>query len=146
MLSTATGAAGRYGHARESRWRRHWTATAAHCARVEVEGMDPDRSLALEHLMREALDLQRRLTEVASKGVGLEGIARVLSEITDRPAAIWVACGTAPACFPVEVRPPIRPTAHTTSSWSDDAPFHHLGWLWSAAQPAGPDSLVVVRC
>jgi hypothetical protein len=106
--------------------------------------MDPDRSLALEHLMREALDLQRRLTEVASKGVGLEGIARVLSEITDRPAAIWVACGTAPACFPVEVRPPIRPTAHTTSSWSDDAPFHHLGWLWSAAQPAGPDSLVVV--
>jgi len=106
--------------------------------------MDRDRSSALEHLMREALDVQRRLTEAVSSGVGLEGIADVLAGITSRPAAIWGACGTAPACAPSETRPPMRPTAHTTSSWSDDAPFHHHGWLWRAAQPAGPDSLVVV--
>src|SRR4029079_12897742 len=79
-----------------------------------------------------------------SSGVGLEGIAAVLAEITGRPAAIWGACGTAPACFPPETRPPMRPTAHNTSSWNEDAPFHHQGWLWSASQPAGPDSLVVV--
>jgi hypothetical protein len=106
--------------------------------------MDPDRSTALGNLMRETLGLQRRLTEAVSSGVGLEGIAEVLGEITGRRAAIWGACGTAPACFPPETRPPIRPTAHTSSGWNDDAPFHHQGWLWNAAQPAGPDSLVVV--
>jgi hypothetical protein len=110
----------------------------------KIEGMDLDRSSALEHLMREARDLQRRLTEAVSSGVGLEGIAQVLADTTRRPAAIWGSGGTAPACFPPETRPPIRPTAHNASSWNDDAPFHHQGWLWSAAQPAGPDSLVVV--
>jgi len=106
--------------------------------------MDPDRSSALEYVMREARDVQRRLTEAVSSGVGLEGIARVLADVTCRPAAIWGACGMAPACFPPETRPPMRPTAHNTSNWNDDAPFHHQGWLWSSAQPAGPDSLVVV--
>ena len=106
--------------------------------------MELDRTSALEHLMREARDLQRRLTETVSSGVGLEGIAQVLADTTRRPTAIWGAGGTAPACFPPETRPPMRPTAHNASSWSDDAPFHHQGWLWSAAQPAGPDSLVVV--
>jgi hypothetical protein len=106
--------------------------------------MDPERSSALEHLMRETLDVQRRLTEAVSSGVGLEGIAAVLADITGRPAAIWGACGTAPACSPPETLPPMRPTAHTSSTWCDDALFHHQGWLWSAAQPAGPDSLVVV--
>jgi sugar diacid utilization regulator len=106
--------------------------------------MDPDRSSVLEHLMRETLDVQRRLTEAVSSGVGLEGIAKVLADIVGRPVVIWGACGTAPACCPPETRPPMRPTAHTSSSWSDDALFHHQGWIWSAAQPAGPDSLVVV--
>jgi sugar diacid utilization regulator len=47
--------------------------------------MDPDRSTALGHLMRETLDLQRRLTEAVSSGVGLEGIAevRVWGDLSD---------------------------------------------------------------
>ena len=102
--------------------------------------MDLDRSSALEHLMREARDLQRRLTEAVSSGVGLGGIAQVLSDITGRPAAIWGACNTAPVCFPPETRPPMRPTAHNASSWNE----RRTKWIVNSARPVR--SVIATNC
>jgi sugar diacid utilization regulator len=106
--------------------------------------MDRESNSTVERLVREALGFQRLLTEAVSSGVGLEGIARILSETANRPAAVWGVNGVAPAVYPAEARPPMRPTPHTTSSWRDDTVFRHHAWLWRATEPAGPDSLAVV--
>jgi hypothetical protein len=106
--------------------------------------MDPESNTSVERLVREALGVQRRLTEAVASGVGLEGIAQILSETAGRPAAVWGGNGMAPAVFPADILPPMRPTPHTTSSWRDDGAFRHHAWLWRAAETSGPDALVVV--
>ncbi len=106
--------------------------------------MDPESHTSVERLVREALGVQRRLTEAVASGVGLEGIAQILSETAGRPAAVWGGNGMAPAVFPADILPPMRPTPHTTSSWRDDGAFRHHAWLWRAAETSGPDALVVV--
>ena len=71
----------------------------------EAGRMESESSAIVERLVREALAFQRQLTEAVSSGVGLEGIARVLSEIAGRPAVVWGANGVAPAVHPADARP-----------------------------------------